>query len=115
MAEMLINMFETAGIPCIFHWVTGLYCPGCGGTRAAKALLKGEIWTSIHYNPVVAYGAFVLALLAVSWIISRILHSPRLFIRRYGIFLAGGFLLGAVNCIYKNYYLIVKGIDLLQI
>ena len=29
--------------PCPFHFVTGLYCPGCGATRAAYFLLHGDL------------------------------------------------------------------------
>ena len=29
--------------PCPFHFVTGLYCPGCGATRAAYHLLHGDL------------------------------------------------------------------------
>ena len=28
--------------PCLFYRVSGLYCPGCGGTRAIRALLEGD-------------------------------------------------------------------------
>ena len=27
---------------CALHYVTGYYCPGCGGTRAINALLHGQ-------------------------------------------------------------------------
>lgn len=47
------------GIPCIFRELTGYDCPGCGGTRACIALLKGKIWQSFLYHPVVLYGAAV--------------------------------------------------------
>ena len=30
--------------PCLFHRLTGLYCPGCGGTRAVRLLFTGHIW-----------------------------------------------------------------------
>ena len=36
-------------VPCVFHAVTGLYCPGCGGTRAAAVLFQGEILRSFFY------------------------------------------------------------------
>lgn len=29
--------------PCAFHMLTGLYCPGCGGTRAVRALMHGRL------------------------------------------------------------------------
>lgn len=45
--------------PCVFLRVTGLYCPGCGGTRACIALLHGQLLRSLIYHPVVAYGAAV--------------------------------------------------------
>ena len=45
-------------IPCLFHMITGLYCPGCGGTRAALALLRGQVVKSLLYNPIPAYLLF---------------------------------------------------------
>ena len=38
------------GIPCIFHEITGLYCPGCGMTRAIFSLLNLNIKQAIKYN-----------------------------------------------------------------
>lgn len=37
--------------PCLFHALTGLYCPGCGGTRAAHALVHGDLVTALSMNP----------------------------------------------------------------
>lgn len=38
------------GIPCLFHFATGLYCPGCGATRAVKCLLHGDWSGAVHQN-----------------------------------------------------------------
>lgn len=35
---------------CQFHRVTGLYCPGCGATRALYALLHGNLPVALHDN-----------------------------------------------------------------
>ena len=45
--------------PCIFNKVTHLCCPGCGGTRALRALLGGEILKSIYDYPPLLYGIVV--------------------------------------------------------
>lgn len=36
---------------CPLYEVTGLYCPGCGGTRSLTALLHGDLLIAIHENP----------------------------------------------------------------
>ena len=36
---------------CVMHNYFHLYCPGCGGTRAFDAFLRGEILVSVSYNP----------------------------------------------------------------
>ena len=53
-------------LPCIFHTVTGLYCPGCGGTRACIAFLHGHFLRSLLYHPVVPYTAVVYLIFMVS-------------------------------------------------
>lgn len=37
--------------PCPFHFVTGLFCPGCGSTRALHHLLRGHFLNALAYNP----------------------------------------------------------------
>jgi len=36
---------------CPFHRLTGLYCPGCGSTRAIHQLLHGHLGRALAYNP----------------------------------------------------------------
>lgn len=45
--------------PCVIHWFTGYYCPGCGGTRACMELLQGHVAKAFLAHPVVVYGAGV--------------------------------------------------------
>ena len=35
---------------CLFHNLTGLNCPGCGGTRSAYALLHGNVALALKDN-----------------------------------------------------------------
>lgn len=36
---------------CPFRNLTGLSCPGCGMTRACTALVRGDLWHSLHFHP----------------------------------------------------------------
>ena len=58
---------------CLFHEWTGLYCPGCGGTRALYALLHGDLKTSLHENLLLIPAALTAAALIV---------RPRIALRR---------------------------------
>lgn len=51
---------------CPIYFVTGLYCPGCGGLRAAHALLQGDVAAALNQNalifaiPVLILGGFLV-------------------------------------------------------
>ncbi len=51
---MPFEIFDAVG-RCKFLYMTGLYCPGCGGTRAVVSFLHGNIITSFLYHPFVPY------------------------------------------------------------
>lgn len=46
---------------CSFRQVTGLYCPGCGGTHAIMELAAGHLLQSFLYHPFVPYTAACFA------------------------------------------------------
>ena len=49
---------------CMFYQWTGLYCPGCGATRALSAMLHGDVKASLHNNlllfPLIALIVFLI-------------------------------------------------------
>ena len=38
------------GIPCLFYRLLGLKCPGCGMTRAAVSIVRGDLKAAAGYN-----------------------------------------------------------------
>lgn len=101
------------GLPCLFHLITGLYCPGCGGTRAVKYLLDGNIGKSIQYHPLVFYMVLVAALEGLGLGVETLAKRPRPHYRRCEIWLYIGIAVILVNWGVKNYMLAVRGLDLL--
>ena len=101
-------------LPCLFQVFTGLYCPGCGGTRAVKALLKGQIWRSFLYHPVVLYAALVGVWLLGAQVLSLLTGNERFRKRLENRYLYIGFGIIGVNFILKNMLLVVWGIDILK-
>lgn len=98
--------------PCIFHEITGLYCPGCGGTRAVRALLKGHIITSFIYNPIVLYCAFMYIWFMGSQMLERLTKGRIKGLKYRHIYLWLALLMVVVNCIMRNILLIWYGITL---
>lgn len=78
-AAALFYIFAVNGIglPCFFHKITGLLCPGCGNSRAAVALLSLDIEGALSYNLLFPLEFFYLA-----WVY---LHGVKHYIRT-GVF-----------------------------
>ncbi|MDD6380922.1 MAG: DUF2752 domain-containing protein [Lachnospiraceae bacterium] len=100
---------------CLFHKVTGLYCPGCGGTRAFLYLIHGHPLLSLWYHPFVIYMVFML----VYYVYSGVKRA--VFLKKYPATqkgpgfrtwpLWGALIVIAANCIFKNIILLGGGID----
>lgn len=52
-------------LPCSLRTLSGVPCLGCGGTRAMKALARGEIAEAAQFNPMVVVAVF----LVLAWFI----------------------------------------------
>ncbi|MBQ8669868.1 MAG: DUF2752 domain-containing protein [Oscillospiraceae bacterium] len=60
------------GLPCVIHSLTGLYCPGCGASRALASLLRLELYQAFRWNPLLVvllpFALFYLVWGSVSWV-----------------------------------------------
>jgi hypothetical protein len=86
----LLYYFKDARVPgffpqCPFHFITGLFCPGCGSQRAVSSLLHGEIMLALNYNvllvaslPLIIYAAIIslITALANKPVRQNIFYSP---------------------------------------
>ena len=57
--------------PCPFRTLTGLDCPLCGGTRATRAMLTGDVSAAVDYNLLVPVMALVVLVLGLWWLAAR--------------------------------------------
>lgn len=88
--------------PCLFHLLTGYYCPGCGGTRAAWALLHGQIFLSVYYHPLVLYGVVVYLAFMTTQTIGRISKRPEIGLKFHLIYVWIALAILFFNCVVKN-------------
>jgi hypothetical protein len=54
---------------CPIAALTGLYCPGCGGTRAVYDLAHGDIGGALSMNPLVTLAIPLVAVLWTRWLL----------------------------------------------
>ena len=102
-------------LPCMFHKATGLYCPGCGGTRAVLALLEGQILQSFFYHPIVVCSAALYLWFMLSHTVEH-LSGRRL---KIGLPYRNAYLYAAlavivINTAVKNIALTAFRVDLLK-
>ncbi|MCI9072414.1 MAG: DUF2752 domain-containing protein [Lachnospiraceae bacterium] len=99
--------------PCVLYQHFGLYCPGCGGTRAFVSLLQGHFLRSLWYHPLVPYAALLFGAFMLSQAAARLTH----FHYFHGLRFHSWYLYGALgvlggNWIIKNLLLLCLGIRL---
>ena len=56
---------------CFFHELTGLNCPGCGGTRALHWLLHGNVMAALHANALLVISLPLFGWLALRFAVGK--------------------------------------------
>ncbi len=113
-AAVIVRMDLFSGIQllessCIFQVVLGMYCPGCGGTRAVLAFLRGEILQSLWYHPLILYGVVFFFLFMISQTAMRIFPGYK-GMRFRPWYLYGALVVIGVNFVLKNVLKLCFGI-----
>lgn len=72
-AVLVVQNHQRIPFPlCPFKLLTGLPCPGCGGIRAANALLHGNILGAIYTNPLSCVVILCIAILPLLYLYDNI-------------------------------------------
>jgi len=73
--------------PCLLHSVLGIYCPGCGGTRAAYDLMHGDVVGALHMNAFTTLLIIPPALFGLAWWLAASvgLNVPRFTVPRWAM------------------------------
>ena len=100
-------------MPCMIYENFGIYCPGCGGRRAVKALFAGDVLTSIYYHPIVIYAVVVIVMVIGSRIMAYISKGKIKTVKCKPMFLYVALGIIVLNCIIKNLLKFVWGIEMI--
>ena len=88
---------------CWIYEHLGVYCPGCGGTRAVLALLRGRLLAALYYHPAVPLLAAALAVYLPVQTVCRLARRPAPRWCRYRPWWLWGLIgLLLVNCLVRN-------------
>lgn len=101
-----ISLIDLIPAHCILYEKYGLYCTGCGGTRAAVALMNGHFVKSFIYHPAIIYSVLLLMLFVCSDIINNVFKTKKkkLQLSPGCFYIMVGIIIG--QCLIKNILLI---------
>lgn len=90
------------GSSCIFWAFWGMYCPGCGGTRAILALARGDFLHATWYHPLISYIVVMYACFMLSHTLEK-LRVPFVKGMKFETWIMYGMLVVlALNFVLKN-------------
>ncbi|MGN0442697.1 MAG: DUF2752 domain-containing protein [Acutalibacteraceae bacterium] len=69
---IIFNSLTGIGIPCVFHLITGLNCPGCGVSRMIISLINLDFEAAFRYNAALFVLSPVFLILAITIIVRYI-------------------------------------------
>lgn len=86
--------------PCPFRSLTGFDCPFCGGTRATRELLTGDVAGAMDYNLLVPFLFLAAVGIGLWWLLSRwgdavSFDAARVVATRKSLWISLGIALGA--------------------
>jgi len=73
-ALLAINPTDQGSTICPIALLTGVACPGCGMTRAASALLRGNIGLALDYHPLIP---LLVVLVVGGWVWSLLRRAGK--------------------------------------
>lgn len=100
--------------PCLFHEIMQMYCPGCGGTRAARELLKGHILRSLWCNPALLIGILLVMYYEIGVILTLVKKNGKKYYIAKGWPAYGYVIFVFAFAILRNVLLLVFRIDMLH-
>lgn len=87
---------------CLFYTRWHVYCPACGGTRAALSLLHGKFLQSFYFNPAVPIAIISVAGYLFSQTVWRIRGKKGWVLRYSDKWLLGFVGLLFLHCLVRN-------------
>ncbi len=73
-AYFFVDKYTGLAIQCPIHFVTGLYCPGCGLTRMLFAIIKLDFYQAFRFNPLV----FILLVIYIIYFIIKYIFKANI-------------------------------------
>ena len=68
-------------IPCIFHKITGLLCPGCGISRMIIAMFHGDFYKAFCYNKLLFVSSPIFVILFIDCVFSTFRNVKPLYMK----------------------------------
>ena len=103
LAYLIFVLCTGLGIPCVFHAITKLECPGCGVTRMLISIVKLDFISAFWYNPFLfVTGPFLIAYL-IACELKFIKHGNRN-MGKWQIFMYVELALALLNGLLRNIF-----------
>ena len=93
--------------PCLFHWITGVPCPGCGSTRAVLQLVQGHLGAAFAFNPLTTLATLAAVVWGIYALVVLAFRLPRLRVEAVSRASARGLRAAVVVAVCMNWWWVI--------